>query len=92
VGNAPFSWVFRGKESSCRPAKACLDKLHESIKGDGAYYFVGVGADSGWQNEIEPKGGWCNTWHQRDTCWKGKDYADARRHIAEYIAKLQGGK
>jgi hypothetical protein len=63
-------------------AKAYLSELRQSIQGDGTYYFANVG----------DRGGWNNTWHQTDKCWKGRDYADARRKIAAYIAKLQGGK
>ena len=73
------------KEQAAKPAaaeaKQYLDKLRESIQPQGSHYFEGVG---------NVAGGWDNTWHQKDTCWKGKDYADARRLIAAYIAKLQG--
>jgi len=63
-------------------ASQYLDKLKESIKPEAAQYFVNV--NSG--------GGWDNSWHQKDTAWKGKDYRDARQQIATLIAKLQAGK
>ena len=71
------------KENEGKPAaveaKQYLDKLRSSIEGTAEHYFTNV----------DRRGGWDNTWHQKDTAWKGKEYADARRQIGGFIGKLQ---
>jgi hypothetical protein len=75
------------KENAGKPAAAAaqkyLDELRSSITPKATQYLAPAG---NWN------GGWDNSWHQKDTAWKGKDYAKAREQLALHLAALQGAK
>ncbi|MCL2646099.1 MAG: hypothetical protein FWD61_03725 [Phycisphaerales bacterium] len=77
------------KANAGKPAAEAAEKylksLQESVKPEASFYFVQVSPVSGWS-------GWDNTWHQKETCWKGKDYTAMRRNIAALIQQLQQAK
>jgi len=75
------------KEKAGTPAAAegqkVLDGLRTKITPDARDYFQPVGGRSG---------GWGQTWSQKPSAWKGADYRDARRGIADAIGKLTTAK
>jgi hypothetical protein len=58
---------------------AYLQQLKDSIEPTAEHYFFLVGG----------KGGHDFTWSQKDTCWTGAQYTEARRSIVGFIARLQ---
>ena len=63
-------------------AQAYLAELRKKITPDATFYFQGVGLGKG--------SGWGQTWSQKPSAWKGGDYRDARRKMAELIASMGG--
>ena len=53
-----------------------LDKLRQDVK-PGSHYFEKI------------RQSWDENWVQKSTAWKGKDYREARRRMADLITKLQ---
>lgn len=72
--------LARAKEGTpaAQEAQGYLKKLRERVVPNAAHYFEKVGR----------RGGWDNTWTQKDTAWKGSDYSEFRREVAGRIAEL----
>jgi hypothetical protein len=66
---------------AARQSQAYLQKLREQIQPEASHYFQAVGDSQGW-------GGWDNTWTQKNTAWKGKNYDRQRRELIRHIAAL----
>lgn len=71
--------IEKARHPVAKEAQDYMRKLKERIRPEGTYYFVLVGQ----------KGGWDGTWHQKDTCWNGKEYAEVREQLANFVARLQ---
>jgi hypothetical protein len=69
---------------AARDAQTYLAKLREQIRPEADYYFQAVGDNRGW-------GGWDNTWTQKETAWKGKDFDRQRRELVKHISALLPG-
>jgi hypothetical protein len=69
---------------AAREAQTYLQKLREQIQPEAGHYFQAVGDSKGW-------GGWDNTWTQKNTAWKGKDYNRQRRQLVQHISALWSG-
>ncbi len=74
----------RPSTPAARDAQAYLLKLREQIQPEASHYFQTVGDSQGW-------GGWDNTWTQKITAWKGKDYDQQRRELVKHISTLLSG-
>jgi hypothetical protein len=64
-------------------AQKHIEELKQKVTPDAKSYFQGVGLTGS---------GWGQTWSQKDTAWKGDDYRQERRKLAELIAEMLGKK